>query len=304
MGHLSPAVKHFGVLRVAELNIRARTITARRLLFEAMSDLTGFLPPFSPSGASALVPQMPWHYSGTLLTVEYRTDPARVRALLPPELDLAPEDPGAVAFIWADWQSCSTGGAELLDPSRSQYLEAFVVVRCAYQDVTYSRCVLIWVTTDFAIGRGWFQGYPKKLGSVYVTRPYGRGVAAPRIGPGGTFGASLAAYDHRLATAKVTLREPSDSNGFVNGHPMIHHRVMPSMVPGAGMSMSQIVTMGGVDADLGQPWVGDAELTLSDSPWDEPASLLPVDEIIAGYFREVGVSFAGGTLLKDQSKAL
>jgi len=24
-----------------------------------------------------------------------------------------------------------------------------------------------WVTTDFAIGRGWFQGYPKKLGSAY-----------------------------------------------------------------------------------------------------------------------------------------
>ena len=63
---------------------------------------------------------MPWFYSGTLLTVEYRTDPAKVRALLPAELELAPEDPGAVAFIWADWQSCSTGGAELLDPSRAQ----------------------------------------------------------------------------------------------------------------------------------------------------------------------------------------
>ena len=154
---------------------------------------------------------MPWHYSGTLLTIEYRTDPANVRAILPPDLDLAPEDPGAVAFIWADWQSCSTGGEELLDPSRSQYLEAFVVVRAQYQGVTYSRCVLIWVTTDFAIARGWFQGYPKKLGSAYVTRPYNRGKAAPRIAEGGTFGASLAAYDHRLATARVTLREPAAS---------------------------------------------------------------------------------------------
>jgi acetoacetate decarboxylase len=262
----------------------------------------GLLPPFTPTGRSALVPQMPWHYSGTLLTVEYRTDPARVRALLPDELALAPEDPGAVAFIWADWQSCSADGAELLDPSRSQYLEAFVVVRCSYQGVTYSRCVLIWVTTDFAIGRGWFQGYPKKLGSVHVTRPYSRGRAAPRIAPDGRFGASLAAYDHRLASARVTLREPSASNGFVNGHPMVHHRLMPSLSPGEGMSLSQIVTMGGTDADLGQAWVGDAELDLFDSPWDEPASLLPVDEIIAGYFREVGVTFAGGTLLTDASR--
>lgn len=68
------------------------------------------------------------------------------------------------------------------------------------------------------------------------------------------------------------------------------------------MSMDQIVTMGGVDVDLGQPWVGDAELSLFDSPWDEPASLLPVEEIIAGYFCEVGTTFAGGTLLTDRSR--
>ena len=70
-----------------------------------MSELRGFLPPYTESGRSALVPDMPWWYSGTLLTVEYRTDPKNVRALLPAEVDLADDDPGAVAFIWADWQS-------------------------------------------------------------------------------------------------------------------------------------------------------------------------------------------------------
>ena len=246
--------------------------------------MAGFLPPYTPDGGSALVPEMPWHYSGTLLTVEYRTDVERVRALLPADVDLAPEDPGAVAFIWADWQSCSTGGRELLDPSRSQYLEAFAVVRCSYAGTTYSRCVLIWVTTDFAIGRGWFQGYPKKLGSIYVTRAMNHGLAAPRVAPGGAFGATLAAYDHRLATARVTLREPSDTNGFVNALPMLHHRQMPSIAGGA-LSLDQVVTMGGVDADLGQSWKGDAELDLWDSEWDQPASLLPVREVIGGFYR-------------------
>ena len=79
---------------------------------------------------------------------------------------------------------------------------------------------------------------------------------------------------------------------------------MPSMVPGAGMTLDQLVTMGGVDLDLGQPWVGDAELHLQDSPWDQPASLLPVDEIIAGYFCEVGTTFAGGTLIEDRSRPI
>ena len=48
-----------------------------------MSTLSGFLAPLTPTGRSAIVPDMPWYYSGTLLTAEYRTDPARVAALLP-----------------------------------------------------------------------------------------------------------------------------------------------------------------------------------------------------------------------------
>jgi len=269
-----------------------------------MTELHGFMAPKTESGKSAIIPNMPWYYSGTLTTVEYLTDPKNVRAILPTELELADEHPGAVAIIWADWQSCSEGGAELLDPIRSQYLEAFVVVRAKYEGKTYSRCVAIWVTKDFAIARGWFQGYPKKLGSVHVTRLFNRGKATPKLEAGAKIGASLSAYDHRLASAIVTLREPSDTNGFVNGHPMIHSRWMPSIVPGAGNSLDQLITMGGVDADLGQPWRGDAELTLGDSEWDELNSILPVQEILGGYYREVGVTFNGGSLLADRSQPI
>ena len=266
-----------------------------------MTELKGFLAPLTPTGKSSLVPNMPWYYSGTLLTVEYLTSTANVRAILPTDLQLADEQPGAVAIIWADWQSCSEGGAELLDPIRSQYLEAFVVVRCKKNDVTYSRCVAIWVTKDFAIARGWFQGYPKKLGSVHVTRVFNHGKASPRLEPGSKLGATLSAYDQRLASAVVTLRQPSDSNGFVNGHKMLHSRWMPSSVPGAGNSLDQLIAMGGVDADLGQAWSGDAELTLGDSQWDELNSILPVEKILGGYYREVGVTFNGGSLVEDRS---
>ena len=269
-----------------------------------MSALNGFLPPLTPTGSSALVPNPPWYYSGNLLTVEYLTDPANVRAILPDDIDLAPEQPGAVALIWADWQSCSEGGLELLDPIRSQYLEAFVVVRCSFEGTVYSRCVAIWVTKDFAIGRGWFQGYPKKLGSVHVTRIFNRGKATPRLEAGAQLGATLSAYDHRLASAVVTLREPSESNGFVNGHRMLHSRVMPSISRDAGLSLDQLVTMGGIDLDLGPAWRGDAELSLADSPWDELHSILPVEEILGGYYREVGTTFAGGELIADRSRAV
>ncbi len=263
-----------------------------------MAELGGFLPPYTPSGRSALVPSPPWHYSGDLLTVEYRTDPERVAALLPAGVDPAPADPGAVALIWADWQSCSDGGEELLDPARSQYKEAFAVVRCSHAGVTYSRCALIWVTTDFAIGRGLHQGYPKKLGSIQMTRPMPHGKAAPRVGAGGRFGATLAAYDHRLATAQITLTHPNETNGFVNDLPMLHNRQVRAIERDGGLVLDELITMSGYDADLGQPWAADAQLELSDSPWDELASVLPVREIIGGFYRQVGVSWNGGTTVE------
>ena len=264
-----------------------------------MPELQGFAPPYTTTGRSALIPDPPWFYSGDLLTVEYRTDPEKVRAILPADVELAPEDPGAVAMIWADWQSCSGSFEELLDPARSQYKEAFAVVRCQYEGVTYSRCVLIWVTSDFAIARGVHQGYPKKLGSIHQTRPmpYGRG--APRVEVGGRFGATLAAYVHRLAQAVVTLTGPSETNGFVNALPMLHHRQVRPIERGAGgWALDEVLTMSGVGFEAGPAWAASVDdFQLWDSPWDEPQSLLPVREIIGGFYRQVGTSWDGGTTL-------
>ena len=189
---------------------------------------SGFMFPRTATGRSSLVPPPPWHYSGSMLTVEFRADPAAVAELLPAPLEPADEDPGAVAVIWADWQSCSDTFEELLDPVRAQYLETFVVVRCRYEGQTYSRCAYIWVDRDFAMVRGHHQGYPKKLGELYVTRPVHVGVAGPRLEPGGRFGATCSAYGRRLIDATFTITGSAPTAGFVNGHPMLHSRVFPA----------------------------------------------------------------------------
>lgn len=260
-----------------------------------MTEVRGFFPPRTATGRSSLVPAPPWHYSGDLLTVEYRTHPDRVRELLPEPLGPAPSDPGAVALIWADWQSCGESGAELLDPVRAQYKECFAVVRCAYRGRTYSRCVYIWVDKDFAVARGIHQGYPKKLGSIQMTRPHPFG-PAPRIEAGAAFGATLAAADRRLAEAVVTLREPSEGNGFVNGHPMAHHRTLPA-IDGKGLALDELVESGAAAFEGGQAWSGEAELRLFDAPTEELAALT-VEEPIGAYYRQVGVVWNGGTLLE------
>ena len=242
------------------------------------------------------MPEPPWHYSGDVLTIEYR-DGSRSRGRAPSEgVDPADEDPGAVAIVWADWQSCSDSGEELLDPVRSQYKECFVVVRCRYGGETYSRCVYIWVDKDFALARGWYQGYPKKLGSIWMTRPVSVGRAGPRLGPGGAFGATLQANDRRLAEARLTLTGESETGGFVNALPMLHSRWMPSIEKGAEDSMAELVTMRSRDVEIGSAFTGDADIRLFEAPGEELAALEP-REVIAGYWRQVGATFDGGTRL-------
>jgi acetoacetate decarboxylase len=169
-------------------------------------------------------------------------------------------------------------------------------VRCAFAGRAYSRCVYIWVDADFALVRGLHQGYPKKLGSIHQTRPHPFGRAAPRIAPGGRFAGTLAAADRRLAQALVTLREPWPDNGFVNAHPMAHHRWMPSIEKGAPDALDELIASGSASVEAGPAWRGDATLDLFDSPTEELARL-EVREVISGYYRQVGVTWDGGQVL-------
>ena len=261
-----------------------------------MAGLRGFMYPRTPTGAASILAAPPWHYSGEMLTVEYRTDPDRVAELLPDPLEPAGEDPGAVAVIWADWQSCGDGFEELLDPARAQYREVFAVVRCRFRGSTYSRAVFIWVDKDFAMARGHFQGYPKKLADIAMTRPVTVGRAGPRLAPGGRFGATLSTWGRRVAEARFTITGTAEAPGFVNSYPMLHSRQTPAIEADGTDSLDELVTMRGYDADLGPVYSGDAELVLTECPTEELHRLQPV-EMIGGYYRRVGISMASGTTL-------
>ncbi len=261
-----------------------------------MAELHGFMYPRTPTGAGSILPGPPWHYSGEMLTIEYRTDPAKVAELLPEPLGLADEDPGAVAMIWAEWQSCSDDFDELLDPARAQYKEVFIVVRCTYEGNTYSRAAYIWVDKDFAMARGLVQGYPKKMSEIWMTRAVTIGKAGPRLAVGGRFGATLSTWGRRIADTRFTITGTAETAGFVNGHPMVHNRQMPAIEMDGRDSLDELVTMGGFDVELGPVYAGEAELDVYDNPTEE-LTRLPVNEIIGGYYRQVGNSMAGGTTL-------
>jgi acetoacetate decarboxylase len=220
----------------------------------------------------------------------------------PLELPRDDEDPGALAFIFADWQACSDDGRELDDPIRLQYKEAFVVARCRWRDELWSRCLFIWVDKDFAMVRGHLQGYPKKLGSVQLSRPVTVGRGGPRLEVGGRFAGTVAAYDRRLAAATVTLTGTSATNGFVNALPMLHHRYLARIEGDGSDTFGELVTMRGRDVELSQAWTGTAELEVFDSPTEELRTIAP-RELLAGYWRSVGTTFAGGTTLASTPAA-
>jgi hypothetical protein len=174
---------------------------------------TGFSPPFTPRGLASLVGPPPWHYAGWLLNVEFECDPERARSFVPAAVGTA-NGRGTIHF--ADWQA-TTDGSELLDPVLAQYRETIVLLELARPDGSAANfCPLIYVDQDVSMLRGQLQGWPKKMGSTWLTRslPLDHPAAAP-LREGTRLGATLAVKDRRVAEARLTLTgRPGEALGF------------------------------------------------------------------------------------------
>jgi hypothetical protein len=170
--------------------------------------LQGYTVPRTPRGLASLVPPPPWHYVADFIVVDFHCNPDAAVSLLPEGLEPHP-DPGRCAAVFADWQSCSEGGEELLDPVRSHYREAYIVVSGLLDGQEVTTCAFIWVDQDFALARGWIQGFPKKLGEVWMTRTYNLECrAAPGLGAGARFGATCSARGAQLRG--LSAHRPAD----------------------------------------------------------------------------------------------
>jgi hypothetical protein len=175
--------------------------------------LRGFTPPFTPRGLASLVPPPPWHYAGWFLSIEFQCDREHAAGFVPEALGAAT---GTGTIHFADWQA-TTDGSELLDPVQSQYREAIVVLELSRPDGTLANfCPLIYVDQDVSMLRGQVQGWPKKMGSIWLTRslPLDHPAAAP-LRAGTLLGATLAVKDRRLAEARLELTgRPGEALGF------------------------------------------------------------------------------------------
>jgi len=251
----------------------------------------GYSSPRSPLGRSSLVPAPPWHYVGTLLVIDFWAEPEAAAAVLPAPLEPHP-DGGRAAAMFIDWQGCSDGGAELLDPSRSQYKEFFLTVNALYEGEEVAYCPYIWVDRDFALARGWIQGFPKKLGSIWMTRTFGLDSPAdPGVKPGSAYGATCAAYERRLAEATVTLEERSEAGSVHNDPPIVNNRYFPRLEKGRHEepAVNELVRSRAFDRSASEIWRGSATLDLFDAPGEELSALAPA-RVGSGWRFTIGYS--------------
>ncbi|OAN54687.1 acetoacetate decarboxylase [Paramagnetospirillum marisnigri] len=173
-----------------------------------------FTAPYTASGRAALVPAPPWHYAGWLMNVAVSLDTSRSAEVVPAALGRLTGQ-GCVHF--ADWQA-TTDGSELLDPVYSQYRETIVIAEIERPDgKRYNYCPFIWVDQDISLLRGLLQGWPKKLGTTWMTRslPIEHAAAAP-LRAGSRLGATLTVKERRLVEARLTLTgQPGQPLGFL-----------------------------------------------------------------------------------------
>ena len=230
--------------------------------------------------------------------MDYRVDPAAAARFLPPGLSLGP-DAGAAAAVFVEWQWCSAGGDELADPVRCQFAEFLILLAGVQGGRPVARCPYAWVDRAVPLVRGWVQGMPKQFGAIRLTRPIRAGRAGPRIQAGGSFAASLAAHDRRLASASVTLEAPADEPPLLNRLPLVHSRRFPAWVPG-DQPLDELVASQVTDVEYSPVWTGTATLRFEPDllgGWDRDlASLAPLG-VGPGYVFSYGETLLGGIRL-------
>lgn len=257
--------------------------------------LRGWSLPMSPRGTASLVPPPPWHFSGEALGIDFRADPEAVAEVLPPELE--PVGDGSASFVFCDWSSSADADPRILaDPARGQYKEAYIAVQAVLDGKTVARVPYIWVDNDLSLARGHIQGFPKKAGSIAITKAVAIGKGGPKLERGSRFAGHAASLGRRLAAGEVTLDHPTD-DGFVPKAmrlPVWHTRLVPDLAGGEPLvhDLSRNTVTDFAVADV---WVGEARLDLFDSEFEELAALRP-RELLGGFRCAVAFSITGAEI--------
>lgn len=264
--------------------------------------LRGYSLPLTPNGRSSLVEPPPWHYGADVLLIFYKADETHVKKHLPPPLKLG-TDPG-LAFVWfTEIISVSDSNLHLAfnNPERAQYKECLLGLKCEINGADGFFIPYIWVDNDFTLMRGFIQGFPKKLGRIYITRLH---ELLPKIG-GKKLGAKIKgiceSQGEKIVSGSLKFRRKTTPDAipklkfFLMRHfPDIENPDKPS-VHEISESIIENVKFGDV-------WLGDSELMFGRSDLGGFSSLSP-KKILKGFYFSIGFTISGGRILHRYKKS-
>jgi acetoacetate decarboxylase len=155
------------------------------------------------------------------------------------------------------------------------------------------------VDNDFTLARGWFMGFPKKLGSVRMTEFHPLNPGMPKVGPGVTLKGIASANDERLFEGSLTIEKegtPEDLPDLMTS-PLYHIRHFPSIEKDAPPSVLELVTLGSENRKTGEVvWMGKGNLAFFPSEIEEHMLLEP-REVLGAFAFSSGYTFPGGKVL-------
>lgn len=161
----------------------------------------------------------------------------------------------------------------------------------------------IFVDNDAALARGWTQGFPKKIGSIFQTRTYAAASpAAAPVAPGGRFGASLSAHGQRLADARITLRKPVENGLSLLSRPTVLLRYFPRLAAGyqdkpAVNELTMLITD---NLTVAEAWIGEGELIFPEARGEELHVLAPTT-VESGFRYSLSYSVTDLKILEDHT---
>jgi acetoacetate decarboxylase len=237
------------------------------------------LPP-TKSGKSQIVFPPPWHYGVTYIAAHVKFTKESANNVLP---NFLTTDGEGWVYI-AEFISMSDSSWDYMyqDPDLVQYMEGAIGLKVNFEGKNYLYFPFMWVDKDWALVRGWLDGYPKKIAKIAMTKfhpllpKYNKPEAGLKLGGYVVRGGGI------MFRLQVELEDKTDSIPVRNFGPFLNIRRFASRGD-EEEDLYEIVSRVRDESILGEIWKGKANLELGGYVNDE-VDLLKIEKIVAGYY--------------------
>jgi acetoacetate decarboxylase len=236
------------------------------------------LPPTN-SGKSQIVFQPPWYYGVTYIGAHVKFTKESAEKVIPRFLST---DGEGWVYI-AEFISTSEDNWDYMyqDPDLVQYMEGAIGLKVNFEGKNYLYFPFMWVDKDWALVRGWLDGYPKKIAKIAMTKlhhllpKYNKPERGLKMGGYAVRGGGV------MFRMQVELEERTESLPLKNFGPFLNIRRFPSRGEGE-VDLYEIVSRVRDETKYGEIWKGKGNVELGGYVNDE-VNLLEIERTIGGY---------------------